>query len=114
MEDDQLQASEMTFGFEARGCDVVGPHATLEEGLVAAKRASVDFAILDIKLGKAPVFQLADLLFQNMILFVFISGFDSSIIPQRFAHVPCLRKPLALDELEAAIDMELSRVATRH
>jgi CheY-like chemotaxis protein len=69
-----------------------------------------DIGVLDISLGDATSFPVADLLQNASVPFIFATGYgDSGIIPERFANVPIARKPYTLKTLAAAIDVCLRK-----
>jgi CheY-like chemotaxis protein len=87
------------------GCDIVGVAGTLEEGLamVQALGTDLDGAVLDINLGGAKVFPIAELLDARGIRFVFATGYDAPEIDRRYADRPVIAKPYRLDALEALL-----------
>lgn len=46
--------------------------------------------------------------------FVFVTGYDRSRMPKRFARVPCLSKPVQMDELMIKIASLTAKQAVRH
>lgn len=61
------------------------------DALLAA--GTVDIALLDINLGDRHSFDLARALRTRGIAFVFLTGYDSSIVPQDLADAPVIAKP---------------------
>ncbi|QFY61113.1 response regulator [Rhizobium grahamii] len=114
MEDDYLQASNLTVALEDHGSDVVGPFSDLQGGMSALSRGAVDVAILDIRLGTERVFELADRLAMLKIPFLFVTGYDGGEIPERFKTVQRLLKPVELDEMMVLLAVILSKLDTRH
>lgn len=49
------------------------------------------------------IFAAADLLTERGVPFVFTTGYDLSVIPQRFAHVIGYEKPTCMSEVVMAI-----------
>ncbi|MCD1620095.1 hypothetical protein ACFSDD_09680 [Salipiger marinus] len=93
VEDDYLQALDIGRFVSGTGASVLGPATTLEKGLRLAPQA--DAAVLDIDLGDHQVFPLADLLLDRGVPFIFYSGATGETpMPQRFWHVPLIRKPV--------------------
>lgn len=104
IEDEPLIGLHAQNCLESAGCEVVGPIARLEPALVAAREAAFDFAIIDINLAGLMTFPVADLLVQRGTPFVFCSGYSSTDdVPDRFAHIPVLRKPLSETALVDAV-----------
>lgn len=67
-----------------------------------ARSGTVDFGFLDIKLGDAVVFPLADRLRALSIPFVFMSATDPASVPPALSAAPFLRKPVPAPRLMAA------------
>jgi hypothetical protein len=55
---------------------------------------AVDFAVLDINLAGTSAYPIADTLARSGIPFAFVSGFEKSIIPERFVGITVFEKPL--------------------
>ena len=84
------------------GCVVVDVAGTLEGGLAAAEQtaSSIDGAILDINLGGAKVFPIADLLKARGVKFIFATGYGVMGLDPRYADHTVLSKPFRPDVLE--------------
>jgi DNA-binding response OmpR family regulator len=85
------------------GFEVVGPFASLAEIHAAVARESIDFALLDINLGGEMIFPVADDLLARNIPFIFLSGYASGAVPERYRAVPRLDKPFDPRKLLAAL-----------
>jgi DNA-binding NtrC family response regulator len=86
------------------GCIVVGPAASVEEGLVLASEHGIDAAILDVNLGGAHVFPVADVLAARRVPFIFVTGYGvTGIDCERYAKVPIVQKPYDDEALVAMI-----------
>jgi len=83
-----------------RGSDRTGA-AACARALIVSER--IDAAVLDIHVAGELVFPTADALNERRIPFLFMSGFDRSIIPARFAHVQLLEKPILVEPLLQAM-----------
>ncbi len=103
VEDEYLVAEDVRRWLQGLGAEVIGPAPRLARAhsLIAAER--IDAAVLDIHVAGELVFPAADALNDRRIPFLFMSGFDRSIVPRRFAHVQLLEKPLALETLAVAM-----------
>lgn len=84
------------------GCVVVDVAGTLEQGLAAAVK-TIDGAILDINLGGAKVFPIADVLSARGVKFLFASGYGSGAAEGHYAGHPVLPKPFRRDALETML-----------
>ena len=103
-EDEYLIADDLARDLVEHGLTVLGPVATLDAALAAVAEQRTDLAVLDINLRGRPVFPLADLLQARQVPFIFATGYDADVIPDRFATVPRHGKPLQTRELLAALD----------
>ncbi len=108
VEDDYMQASELSVALELQGSNVVGPFPVPEEGLEAIEHAEVDAAVLDVHLGEQRVYHLADVLNERKIPFLFVTGYDPTEIPDRFAGIHCLQKPFDMDGLAVILAIALA------
>ncbi|HEX5005714.1 MAG TPA: hypothetical protein VFV70_01300, partial [Hyphomonadaceae bacterium] len=98
-EDLYLVAMMVCETITAGGGEVVGPYPSCEAAFAGLKEHRVDAAVLDIGLSDGYVFPLARRLRQQGTPFLFLSGYDLSILPDEFAGVPCLLKPYDNDDL---------------
>ena len=103
VEDEYMVAEDVRRWLEGHGAEVIGPAPRLARAhaLIASER--IDAAVLDIHVAGELVFPAAEALAERRIPFLFISGFDRSIIPTRFAHVQLLEKPISLKSLLQAM-----------
>lgn len=108
-DDDFLLASELCRELAQAGAIVVGPVPGVPEALdLVASAPVLQGAILDMNLRGQMVFPLADMLIERGLPFLFTTGYDRSVIPARFAHVPRLEKPITPTEAVRAISGLLS------
>lgn len=118
VEDEFLIALDMMDALEARGFDVVGPIPTVEAAMqiIAAASQPFDGAIVDVNLHGKLSFPVADLLLAEHVPFVFTTGYDDTVIPERFQDVLKIEKPvngaavagLILDRLREKTEPPLS------
>jgi DNA-binding response OmpR family regulator len=85
------------------GSEVVGPAAKMEEALRLASHALLDAAILDVNVGGAVVFPVADVLRSRGVPIIFATGYGSSKLPTRFQNDPALAKPFSYEALAGAL-----------
>ena len=93
VEDDYLISMDVLDALSQAGAEVVGPVAKLSSALCHIEHGSFDAAVLDIKLNDGLVFPAADRLANSGVPFVFLSGYDSQFIPERFSTIPLFLKP---------------------
>lgn len=99
VEDEYFLADETRKQLVALKADVIGPVATVEDAFALIETAIVDGAILDIHLGDEFVFPVADKLDTLDIPFVFASGYDPSVLPERFSGFLLCAKPTELSKI---------------
>ena len=94
LEDDYYLATDAQQGLEDAGATVVGPFREADEATSHATADELDCAVLDINLGDGPCFGTARALRDRNIPFLFITGYDQSVIPAEFSSVRWLEKPV--------------------
>lgn len=95
VEDEFYLADDLAAALIGAGAKVLGPFGRVEDArrLLEGGEA-VDLAILDVDLVGDRVFPVADALRGRNTPFLFATGYDPEIIPQRFSGVPRLEKPV--------------------
>lgn len=84
-------------------CKVVGPFVDVATALAAIEKGRIDCAILDVNLGKEHTLYLADVLADRAVPFIWMSGYDATILPERHRQRPFVAKPFAADDLYRAV-----------
>jgi len=106
VEDEPLIALELATILEAAGAEVVGPAGTSEEALRFIEENALDGVLLDGNLKGKPVDDIAAVLADRKVPFVFVSGYGRDSLPATFEKVPLLGKPFHPDQLiDAAMQM---------
>jgi DNA-binding response OmpR family regulator len=90
------------------GSEVVGPSFQLNEALRIAHDAELDAAVLDINVGGAVIFPVADVLQRRGIPFIFATGYGSKTLPPRFSDSPTLSKPFSYEALAEVLRAALA------
>jgi CheY-like chemotaxis protein len=85
------------------GDEMVGSACRLSDALVLAQETQADVALLDINLGGALAYPVADVLRQRGVPIVFTTGYGSAGLIERFQDCPMLDKPFDQYSLEHAI-----------
>jgi PAS domain S-box-containing protein len=111
VEDEALVAMMIQETLSEFGFQVVGPLATAADALAAARESRFDAAVLDINLGDGLVYRLAEILDQQSVPFVFVTGYDADSIDARFSGVPILQKPIERDMLQKIFSLGGDRPA---
>ena len=88
------------------GCQVVGPAATLADGLVQAENAALDVAVLDINLSNATSYPIAQLLSDRAVPIVFASGYGRADAPES-VQAELVSKPYTRCDIESALTRAL-------
>lgn len=103
VEDEYLVAEETRRVLEKCGAHVIGPVSNVQDGIALVHAGGIDAAVLDIKLNDELVFPLADLLDSLGIPFVFATGYEPSILPERYKGYILCEKPSHLDTIAKAL-----------
>lgn len=90
VEDNYLLATEIMDRLDAANAVVLGPCSTLEDA--ALQVAHSDLAILDVDIRGRTSFDLADRLIRLDVPCVFFTGYDQSLLPERFAGIDVITK----------------------
>lgn len=99
VEDEYFQAREIALALSNAGAQVVGPTARSDEvpGLLTSN--AIDVAMLDINLGEGASFEVARSMQERGIPFLFLTGYDVSVIPESLRGTPRLEKPIGQEQL---------------
>jgi DNA-binding response OmpR family regulator len=93
VEDEFLLACSLDEDLRSFGYSVVGPFTRLARALDASRHERFDLAVLDINLNGEMVYPLAQDLMVRGIPFLFLSGYGTANLPERFRAAPRLAKP---------------------
>ena len=103
-EDEYMVAWHMTEMLRAEGAIVVGPVATIEDALRAVGESPrLDGAVLDVNLGGAMSYAVADALRARGTPFVLATGYDTSMIPDPYRGAVCAQKPVDMAVVSRAL-----------
>lgn len=107
-EDEYMLADDLRLELEEVGAIVLGPVGALAEALaVIAAEPHIDGAILDVNLAGEAVYPAADALIARGVPIVFTTGYDRSILPDRFGGVVRCQKPINIRRVTAAIGRQI-------
>ena len=103
-EDDWFIADDLVVGLQARGAEVIGPAASLEDALNLLKASpAIDAAVLDLDLRGQLSYVIADLLKARGIPIVFATGYGHERAPASHTGSAWCEKPgnpiMALERL---------------
>lgn len=106
VEDDLLIGLEVKAALDDLGCDVIGPIAAVTPAIDVARAKTLDAAVLDINLGRALSFPIADVLIAANVPFIFLTAYNRAVLPPPYSKRPVLSKPFA----PLLLAVELARV----
>lgn len=96
VEDEFYLAADLAAALAGAGARVVGPFGRVEDAIRLLDAGEpVDLAVLDIGLFADRVFPVAEMLRARGAPFVFATGYDQEVIPERFEDAKRLEKPVS-------------------
>ena len=104
VEDEAFVAMMMRDLIADFGFRVVGPFGTVTDALEALDRHELVGAVLDVNLAGEKIYPVAEQLSGRGVPFVFVTGYASDAIEEKFAGVPVLQKPVDGTALRRALD----------
>lgn len=108
-EDEFLLAEDMCRVLEGAGAVVIGPVPSVKHALaLIAAEPAIDAAVLDANLGGEMAFPVADALLARSVPFVFTSGYDETVMKQRYPQVPHCQKPTSFPAILQALAAALA------
>jgi two-component sensor histidine kinase len=107
VEDELVVGLFMQDLLKAIGYRPTDPIARLSDAINAATQERFEGAILDMNLNGEIVYPLAELLTQQRVPFLFVTGYAPGSMDPRFNQVPILQKPVVQDELAGALNRVL-------
>jgi FixJ family two-component response regulator len=104
VEDEYLIGQDLAHGPQCEGIDVLGPYASTASAIDVLQRTDdVGAAILDLNISGHIAFDLAEKLAERNIPFIFYTGYDSVIVPDKFRKINRVRKPAEWSEIKKAL-----------
>ncbi|MER0239956.1 response regulator [Fulvimarina sp. MAC8] len=104
VEDESVIAMQLEDMLIEAGCEVVGPAMRLKVAQTMVEGdAEVGVAVLDVNLGNATVFPIAERLREMGIPIVFATGYGREGVADEWKHYPILQKPYTARQIEEAI-----------
>ena len=104
VEDEYFIATDLAKGFADAGIDILGPVPSLAKALAFAEHERISGAVLDINLDGDKVYAVADALIGRGVPVVFVTGYDETEIPDRFAAIPFCQKPAEVGGVIEALE----------
>ncbi len=93
VEDDFHLATCTDHALREAGAEVIGPVAQEDQALALIDSRAPSCAIVDVTLGQGARFTVADALKARGVPFMFMTGYDDVMIPERFKDIGRMRKP---------------------
>jgi CheY-like chemotaxis protein len=110
VEDEYLIAMSLQDALETAGSIVVGPAPSVDKALQTIdSEPHIDAAVLDVNLGGALAYPVADMLVARKIPFVFTSGYEDNALRNRYSGVKNCPKPYLFHAIEEALVEAMSR-----
>ena len=110
VEDEYLIAMSLADALENAGSVVVGPVPSVDKAIQTIdSEPDIDAAVLDVNLGGALAYPVADLLVARNIPFVFTSGYEDNALRSRYSGVKTCPKPYLFQAIEEALVEVMSR-----
>jgi CheY-like chemotaxis protein len=104
VEDEYLIAMSLQDALETAGSIVVGPAPSVDKALQTIdSEPHIDAAVLDVNLGGALAYPVADMLVARKIPFVFTSGYEDTALRSRYSGVKNCPKPYLFQAIEEAL-----------
>jgi CheY-like chemotaxis protein len=109
VEDEYLIAMTLQDALESLGSVVVGPVPSVKKAMeTIASDPDIDAAIVDINLGGAMAYPVADALLARKIPFVFTSGYETDVLRTRYPQIRNCNKPYLFPDMEKALTKAMS------
>jgi CheY-like chemotaxis protein len=100
VEDEYFLADDARSILSDVGAEVLGPVASVSAARdFIESGAGIDGVLLDVNLRGEMAFEIAERLQTRAIPFAFVTGYDRMALPDRFADVPRLEKPVRPEQL---------------
>jgi response regulator RpfG family c-di-GMP phosphodiesterase len=93
VEDEHLLAMDLEDTLKTQGARIIGPYGNLDAAYRRAERDHFDVGIIDINLRDEAAYPVADELMRQRIPFCFCTGYEASVVPDRFAGARVFQKP---------------------
>lgn len=104
VEDEFLVAMLLEDMLTELGHEIAGVAGRIDDAVRLAGEGAFDLAILDVHLGDATVFPVAEALARRAIPFVFATGCGDDGLPEEYRSRPTLQKPFQIVDLKRTLD----------
>jgi CheY-like chemotaxis protein len=109
VEDESLVAILIEDMLIELGYEIAAVAARAEQAMRYARDLQLDLALLDLNLSGQRTDEVAGVLTERGVPFVFATGYGVAGVTDEWRDVPVLQKPFQIEELERAIKRALRR-----
>jgi CheY-like chemotaxis protein len=102
VEDEAIIAAMVEDMLTELGAVVVGPAATIAQGLTLARSEAIDGAVLDVNLRSERIDPIAEALRVRGIPFIYATGYGDAVAASA-GGVPVIEKPYTMEKLAKAV-----------
>jgi len=93
IEDEFFVAAHIEHVLEGEGVEVIGPVGSLDEAIHLARNEDVDGALLDVNIDGGRIDDVAEILAQKHVPFVFVTAYGRDNLPPAHREVAIVEKP---------------------
>lgn len=104
VEDELLVAESIAATLTARGCEVLGPVATVDQARALLAEQQPDLALIDYRLARGTTEPLLEDLTERSIPACVLTGYGKRQLPCTYDGYPVLEKPFKSADLMAVVD----------
>jgi light-regulated signal transduction histidine kinase (bacteriophytochrome)/CheY-like chemotaxis protein len=110
VEDSFLIVMSLEGVFDDLGWEILGPASRKAEAMILARSEDFDAALLDVNLDGEMIWDVAAVLQQRGIPFVFSTGYDvANVLPSTLVGSPVISKPFRDGEVERQLRLTIER-----
>jgi CheY-like chemotaxis protein len=99
IEDEFFVAAHIEHLLEGEGLEVIGPVGSLQEAMELARTETVDGALLDVNIEGGRIDDVAAILTQKQVPFVFVTAYGRHNLPPAHSGVTIVEKPFTDEDL---------------
>jgi CheY-like chemotaxis protein len=93
IEDEFFVAAHIEHVLEGEGVEVIGPVGSFQEAMVLARNEHVDGALLDVNIEGGRIDDVAAILMQRRVPFVFVTAYGRDNLPLAHREAAVVDKP---------------------
>jgi len=104
VEDEWLIAELLQEMLVELGYEVIGPASNVHEAMELIDEQTPDGALLDVSLGRAKSFPVADALASRGVPYLFLTGYVDGNLPAQYRSAAILCKPVSIADLQEPLE----------